>query len=148
MHLGKLFAAILLLCFFTKAFAQKTLISEDSLKQISLKEIIISGNRINIPLRLNPAATSVVTTSDLHSMPRSIAANEALMFVPGVRIDNQANGSRLHMSIRGQGILSERGLRGIKVLIDGIPVNDPTGFAADLYDVDWEAVKQIVMTSI
>ena len=47
------------------------------------------------------------------------------------------------MSIRGQGILSERGLRGIKVLIDGIPVNDPTGFASDLYDIDWETVKQI-----
>jgi iron complex outermembrane receptor protein len=76
-------------------------------------------------------------------MPRSIAADEALQLVPGVRIDNQANGSRLHMSIRGQGILSERGLRGIKVLIDGIPVNDPTGFAPDLYDVDWETVKQI-----
>ena len=144
MYHRKLLATILLLCFFTTVIAQKTnLNTEDSLKRISLKEIIITGNRINIPLRLNPAATSVVTTSDLHSMPRSIAANEALMFVPGVRIDNQANGSRLHMSIRGQGILSERGLRGIKVLIDGIPVNDPTGFAADLYDVDWEAVKQI-----
>jgi len=32
----------------------------------------------------------------------------------GVRIDNQADGSRIHLSIRGQGILSERGLRGIK----------------------------------
>jgi iron complex outermembrane receptor protein len=143
MYRGKLLFTISLLCFFIFASAQKTKNPEDSLKQISLKEIIISGNRINIPLRLNPAATSVVTTNDLHAMPRSIAADEALMFVPGVRIDNQANGSRLHMSIRGQGILSERGLRGIKVLIDGIPVNDPTGFAADLYDVDWEAVKQI-----
>ncbi len=76
-------------------------------------------------------------------MPRSIAVDEALRLVPGVRIDNQANGSRVHLSIRGQGILSERGLRGIKVLIDGIPVNDPTGFASDLYDVDWSIVNRI-----
>jgi len=132
------------MCLFQITQAQKTSIEPtDSLKQISLKEVIITGNRINIPLKLNPAATSVVTGDVLQSMPRAIAADEALRLVPGVRIDNQANGSRLHMSIRGQGILSERGLRGIKVLIDGIPVNDPTGFASDLYDVDWETVKQI-----
>ena len=35
------------------------------------------------------------------------------------------------------------GLRGIGVLIDGIPVNDPSGFAPDLYDVDWLTVKKI-----
>jgi iron complex outermembrane receptor protein len=144
MNLKNLLATILFLCSLISTQAQNaTTQSKDSLKQIALKEIIITGNRINIPLKLNPAATSVVTLKDLQTMPRSIAADEALRLVPGVRIDNQANGSRLHMSIRGQGILSERGLRGIKVLIDGIPVNDPTGFAADLYDVDWEAVKQI-----
>jgi iron complex outermembrane receptor protein len=39
--------------------------------------------------------------------------------------------------------LSERGLRGIKVLIDGIPGNDPSGFAPDLYDIDWAALNRI-----
>jgi iron complex outermembrane receptor protein len=139
-----LLLTISLLGLFTTISAQNANTSQsDSVKKISLQGIIVTGNRINIPLKLNPAATSVVTFKDLQTMPRSIAADEALRMVPGVRIDNQANGSRLHMSIRGQGILSERGLRGIKVLIDGIPVNDPTGFAADLYDVDWEAVKQV-----
>jgi iron complex outermembrane recepter protein len=76
-------------------------------------------------------------------MPRGIAVDEALRLVPGVRIDNQADGSRVHMSIRGQGILSERGIRGIKVLLDGLPVNDPTGFAPDFYDVDWNTVQRI-----
>jgi iron complex outermembrane receptor protein len=76
-------------------------------------------------------------------MPKATAAEEALRLVPGVRIDNQHNGERIHMSIRGQGILTERGLRGIGVLIDGIPVNDPSGFAPDLYDVDWATVYNI-----
>jgi iron complex outermembrane receptor protein len=144
MNHRKLLLTWLSLCLTTFVIAQKpTAESTDTLKPISLQEIIITGNRINIPLKLNPAATSIVTGNELQTMPRSIAADEALRLVPGIRIDNQANGSRLHMSIRGQGILSERGLRGIKVLIDGIPVNDPTGFAPDLYDVDWETVKQI-----
>jgi len=35
------------------------------------------------------------------------------------------------------------GIRGIKVLLDGIPLNDPTGFVPDLYDVDWATVDRI-----
>src|SRR5664279_3319738 len=115
----------------------------DSLINKSIPEVIITSNRISIPLKLNPGSISLVNSEILSSMPRTISADEALRLVPGVRIDNQANGSRIHMSIRGQGILSEHGLRGINVLIDGIPVNDPSGFASDLYDVDWETVKQI-----
>jgi iron complex outermembrane receptor protein len=115
----------------------------DSLTIIQLDEVLITANRIPILLEQNPGAISLVNSPVLCSMPRSIAVDEALRLVPGVRIDNHANGSRVHMSVRGQGILSERGLRGIKVLIDGIPVNDPTGFASDLYDIDWPAVATI-----
>jgi iron complex outermembrane receptor protein len=49
----------------------------------------------------------------------------------------------VHLSIRGQGILTERGIRGIKVLLDGLPLNDPTGTAPDLYDVDWATVDRV-----
>jgi iron complex outermembrane recepter protein len=115
----------------------------DTMSYRNLGEVIVSANRLSVPLKSNPGAVSLVNTPILQTMPRSIAADEALRLVPGVRIDNQANGSRIHMSIRGQGILSERGLRGIKVLIDGIPVNDPSGFAADLYDIDWNSVGKI-----
>ncbi len=56
--------------------------------------------------------------------------------MPGVKVDNQADGERVHLSIRGQGILTETGIRRIKVVLDGLPLNDPTGFAPDLFDVD------------
>ena len=115
----------------------------DTISYKNLGEVIVTTNRLSVPLKVNPGAVSLVSSPVLSSMPRSIAVDEALRLVPGVRIDNQANGSRIHLSIRGQGILSERGLRGIKVLIDGIPVNDPTGFASDLYDVDWSDVDRI-----
>jgi iron complex outermembrane receptor protein len=39
--------------------------------------------------------------------------------------------------------MQESGIRGIQVLIDGIPMNDPGGNAPDMYDVDWETVKEI-----
>lgn len=117
--------------------------ASDTITYKNLGEVIVTTNRLSVPLKVNPGAMTLVSTPVLSTMPRSIAVDEALRLVPGVRIDNQANGSRVHLSIRGQGILSERGLRGIKVLIDGIPVNDPTGFASDLYDVDWSVINRI-----
>lgn len=127
--------------FVTRVFGQGN--NTDTISYKNMGEVIVTTNRMSVPLKVNPGAVSLVSTPVLSSMPRSVAADEALRLVPGVRIDNQANGSRIHLSIRGQGILSERGLRGIKVLIDGIPVNDPTGFASDLYDVDWSVVNRI-----
>jgi iron complex outermembrane recepter protein len=137
----KLIVCSVLICFTSISHAQNT--AKDTGNVVELEEVIVTAGRIPLALLKNTGAASIVTLHELKSMPRFAAVDEALRLVPGVRIDNQANGSRVHMSVRGQGILSERGLRGIKVLIDGIPVNDPTGFAADLYDVDWPAVSTI-----
>ena len=115
----------------------------DSIKTVRLDEVVVSANRLPILLKNNPGAISLVTPEILSIMPKSAGAEEALRLIPGVRIDNQHDGERVHVSIRGQGILTERGLRGIGVLIDGIPVNDPSGFAPDLNDVDWGTIEKI-----
>jgi iron complex outermembrane receptor protein len=106
-------------------------------------ETIVTATRQGIPLRDCPAATSVVGRERLARSPRGVSVNEALASVPGVRIDNAADGERVHLSIRGQGILTERGIRGIKVVLDGLPLNDPTGTAPDLYDIDWAGVERV-----
>jgi iron complex outermembrane recepter protein len=106
-------------------------------------EVLVTAPRIEIPIAENPAATTVVKEEVLQAAPKRIGAEEALWLTPGVKTDNQANGERVHISIRGQGLLTERGVRGIKVLFDGLPVNDPTGLAPDLFDVDWASVNRI-----
>ncbi|NOZ79921.1 MAG: TonB-dependent receptor [Acidobacteria bacterium] len=113
------------------------------LRRIRGGEVVVTAPRIQIPLRENPAATTVIGPSTLATQPRTVGAEEALALVPGVKVDNQADAERVHLSIRGQGILTERGIRGIEVLLDGIPLNDPTGFAPDLFDVDWATVERI-----
>jgi len=115
----------------------------DTLFVARLKAIVVTASRIDVPLSANPAATQVVGAEALAAMPRGVAVDEAVALVPGVKVDNQANGKRVHLSIRGQGILSEHGIRGTKVLLDGLPLNDPSGFAADLYDVDWPTVDWV-----
>ena len=107
------------------------------------EEVKVVASRLDLTLVSAPAATSVAGPEMLERMPRGIAIDEALASVPGVKIDNQANGERVHLSIRGQGILSERGIRGVQVLYDGIPLNDPSGFAPDVYDIDWAGAQEV-----
>jgi iron complex outermembrane receptor protein len=107
------------------------------------EEVTVTAARLDLPLSDSPAGTSVAEAETLRTMPRGIGAEEALATVPGVKVDNQADGERVHLSIRGQGILTERGIRGVQVLVDGVPLNDPSGFVPDLYDVDWMSVERI-----
>jgi iron complex outermembrane recepter protein len=105
--------------------------------------ITVLAPRVDVPLNESPGATTVVSDLTLKSTPRGVGAEEALQMVPGVKVDNQADGERVHLSIRGQGLLTERGIRGVTVLLDGIPLNDPSGFVPDLFDVDWSNVGRI-----
>ena len=137
------YIATALFCSVLSLFSYSQNVQRDSIKTIKLQNVIITVNRLPFMLKSNPGSISLVTSEILSIMPKAIGIEEALRLVPGVRIDNQHDGERVHVSIRGQGILTERGLRGIGVLIDGIPVNDPSGFAPDLYDVDWATIKNI-----
>ncbi len=133
--------SILLIFIGSVSFAQNEI--PDTVKVVKLDEVVITANRLPVLFKNNPGSISLVTSEMLAGQPKGIGVEEALRLVPGVRIDNQHDGERVHVSIRGQGILTERGLRGIGVMLDGIPVNDPSGFAPDLYDVDWNTVKKI-----
>lgn len=130
----------------TTTFELKTTKSLDialTPRKLVKQDIDVIASRLDIPLEVIPAATTVVVPQTLTQMPRGVNAAEALESVPSVKADNQANQERVHISIRGQGILSEHGLRGIEVLLDGIPLSDPTGFVPDLFDVDWNQVQDI-----
>jgi len=100
-------------------------------------DVVVSAPRMDIPLKENPAATTVVQARSLPPCRRPSAPRRRSGSYRASRSTNQADGERVHMSIRGQGILTETGIRGITVLLDGLPLNDPTGVAPDLFDVDW-----------
>ena len=131
---------VLIPVFVINSYSQQ---KKDTLEYQYPFEVLITAPRLHMALKESPFATSVIDSGILNAMPRSIGVDEPMKLVPGLKVDNQANGERIHLSIRGQGILSERGIRGIKVLLDGIPLNDPTGFTPDFYDVDWPAVERI-----
>lgn len=136
-----------LLISFLSLMLSSSLSAQNSADTLTYKlpfEVLISATRILTPLKNLPFAASILTQDNMKaSLNKTIGPDEALKLTPGVKVDNQADGNRVHLSIRGQGILSERGIRGIKFLLDGIPLNDPAGFTPDLYDVDWATVSRI-----
>ncbi len=125
------------------SFAQDKNSESDTITYQLPQDVVVTAPRLSIPLKEIPFATSIVGQDFLSTVPRFVSIDEALKIVPGVKIDNQANGNRLHLSIRGIGILTERGIRGIKILLDELPINDPTGFAPDFFDIDMANIARI-----
>ena len=135
--------SIIILLMLPSVYSTNAQQSKDTISFKYPSEIQITAPRMNAPLSEIPFAASVVGPNILSQSPRTVAIDEAMKLVPGIKVDNQSNAERVHISIRGQGILTERGIRGINVSLDGIPLNDPSGFAPDLFDVDFNFVDKI-----
>lgn len=101
---------------------------EDSVKTTSLREVIVSGYRIPVPKNALPYS---VTSLDFRESKRSmqqLSLNEFLVNAPGVFILNANNFAQdMRVSIRGFGARSAFGIRGIKIVVDGIPETTPDG---------------------
>ncbi len=129
----------LLLCSAAHAQLRKT----DTLEYTYPIDIIVTAPRMSAPVKEIPFPITIIDRAALRDLPRSVAFDEFTSLVPGMKVDNQSNGMRVHVSMRGQGILTERGIRGIRLVYDGIPINDPSGFAPDLFDVDPNTVDRV-----
>lgn len=75
-----------------------------------------------------PFAVSVVAQDAIHRGTSGLSLEEALRGLPGVQVQNRFNfavGERV--SVRGFGARSQFGIRGVRVLVDGIPATLPDG---------------------
>jgi iron complex outermembrane recepter protein len=93
-----------------------------------LPEIEVSVTRTPEPLARVPYAVGVLSRGDLQRGQQTLGLDEALNNLPGVVVSNRYNFSLdQRISIRGFGARSNFGVRGIKVLLDGIPQTLPDG---------------------
>ncbi len=95
---------------------------------ITLAPVVVSVLRSPVRLDRLPFSASVVAGPDLAEGTAGLFIEEALHALPGVRVQNRYNASvGERISIRGFGARSQFGVRGIKVLVDGIPATLPDG---------------------
>jgi len=89
----------------------------------TLEEIVVTATRVEKPLGQVPLAVSVIGKEDIQLGRQELGLDESLARVPGVFMQNRYNFTQdLRVSIRGFGSRASFGIRGIKVIADGIPV--------------------------
>jgi outer membrane receptor protein involved in Fe transport len=106
-------------------------------------EVAVTLPKVTVPLKACPAGISVVDPNVLETMPRSASADEALALVPGIQADNPLGQLGVRLSVRGQAAWAVPGVAGVQILLDGIPLNDPCGYAPGLFVVDPSAIQRV-----
>ncbi|HXO84397.1 MAG TPA: TonB-dependent receptor plug domain-containing protein, partial [Gemmatimonadales bacterium] len=103
---------------------------------VELKPVVVTATRAAVPSVLVPAATTVLRGADLESHGvRTVA--QALQLVPGVHIvETGSYGGQTSLFMRG----GENDY--VKVLVDGVPVNQPGG-GLDLAHLTTDNVDRI-----
>ena len=101
----------------------------DSLSQkIQLKEVTLDASRIKSPNKTLPFAVSHQKFSQAQEAYQGASLQDYLNNVPGLFAQNTQNFAQdLRLSIRGFGAQSGFGIRGIKLMVDGIPETTPDG---------------------
>src|SRR5437870_9609411 len=140
-------AAAALCCVLPRpAFAQQrdtTPPPQDSLKVYTLPPAVVSVTRANPPISKIPLAIHLVEKTEISRARPTWGLDEALATVPGVYAANRYNFSLdQRISIRGFGARSAFAVRGIKVLLYGIPQTLPDG-QGQLTNVELGAADRI-----
>ena len=109
-----------------------------------LEPVVVEVSRgARRPLLDLPFSATVQTPDSLRPGQRHLALDETLLLIPGLTVSNRNNPAQdPRISIRGFGARSAFGVRGIRVLRDGIPLTLPDGQTPVDY-LDLESVGRV-----
>jgi len=106
------------------------------------ERIEVTATRTELPLAEIPAAVTVIDREELEGLPLASLA-EVLAGVPGLFVQNAGNFSQdLRLALRGSGARSAFGIRGIAILVDGIPQTLPDG-QSQVDSIDLNEIERI-----
>lgn len=130
----------------SQAFGQTTGSADTTRKdtaQVTLPDITVTVARSPETVSRVPAAVGVVERAELLQGQSTLGLDESLNNIPGVYVANRYNFNLdQRLVIRGFGTRSNFGLRGIKVLLDGVPQTLPDG-QSQLTNVDYANLERI-----
>jgi len=96
----------------------------------SLADVVVSASRSEQRSFDVPASIQSVGREEIEGGGPQVNLSESLKRVPGLTILNRQNYAQdLQLSIRGFGSRASFGIRGIRLIIDGIPATTPDGQA-------------------
>lgn len=113
----------------------------DSAQRLAAQRVTVT--RGEAALDRVPWAVGTQRTEQIRRAQATVGIDEALANIPGVVVANRYNFALdQRVSIRGSGSRANFGLRGVKVLLDGIPQSLPDG-QSQLTNVDLAAVGSV-----
>ena len=130
----------------TRAQGQEPVARDTTMKDssaVTLPEVSVTVARAPETVARVPAAIGIVDRTDLRRGQATLGLDESLNNIPGVYTANRYNYNLdQRLVIRGFGTRSNFGLRGIKVLLDGVPQTLPDG-QSQLTNVDYADLDRI-----
>lgn len=115
----------------------------DSARAQRLGRVTVEVTRTTGETDLVPWAVGSLDARDLRRGQATLSLDEALSNIPGVVVANRYNyATDSRLSIRGAGSRANFGLRGVKVLLDGVPQSLPDG-QSQLTNVDLGALSRV-----
>ena len=109
----------------------------------TLRAVRVEAARTPVPADRVPWAVSTLDATALRRGQATLGLDEAVSNLPGVVVSNRYNYALdQRLSIRGAGSRANFGLRGVKVLLDGIPQSLPDG-QSQLTNVDLGSIGRV-----
>jgi iron complex outermembrane receptor protein len=103
-------------------------LAAEELRAAPAPVVIVTGSRVEQDSFDFPAAVDIVDAARIGDTQMRVNASEALAAVPGLVVRNRENYAQdLQISSRGFGARSAFGVRGVRLIADGIPASMPDG---------------------
>ena len=94
----------------------------DVAKTGAIVEVIVEATHIPLPINKAPLAISKIERKQIVRAHAQLGLDESIPRIPGIVLQNRFNFAQdLRISIRGFGARANFGIRGVKILVDGIP---------------------------
>jgi iron complex outermembrane receptor protein len=111
--------------------------------QYTIATIVVTATRYERPIFRVPYAINVIEQREIQRAQAGLSLDETLRAIPGVVVNNRFNPSQGdRISIRGAGSRAPFGVRGIKIILDGVPLTMPDG-QSQLNNLDLGSVGKI-----
>ncbi len=115
----------------------------EKMNLIATAPVVVTATRIEENSFDLPVSIDVVDSDSIHNGQPAMNLSESLIRVPGLTAQNRTQMAQdPQIATRGFGARSAFGVRGVRILVDGIPLTMPDGIGQP-GNVDLESVKSI-----
>jgi iron complex outermembrane recepter protein len=115
----------------------------DSLPARTIEPITVTATRMENDKTNIPMAISLLSQDRIQKGQSQLSLHDAIMTMPGVFVQNPDNFAQdMRISIRGFGARAAFGVRGIRIVTDGIPESTPDG-QSDVDNLDAGSMQRL-----